>query len=347
MPDIFDQISTKQKTQAKQDVWSQAMPENYGDVTQLSPEQRRQGAASMVELGSLAAALPAASVGIGALTLGGGKALAEKIKGKSTKEAAIQGVEIGGGAYLGGKIIETAFGAIPYGRAVINRLAQAKSSKETGDVIAAIQSVSPKAITKEGLLQQLKKSRMTLSKSLGSELNSATTPANIDTAIGGARLRAQAANSGVKGVLGRFDKEINAAKNIAGITGTDATPRQLFDFQQAIEGAYRRPPTGPISALSNDILKDAYAGTGQALRTVTNPKVGDLLQQITNIHAAESSVTRYPFSRATASAITAGANPNLARVVTPAVGYVGYKTGERVIGGAQRGLFPSSTDIRP
>lgn len=203
----------------------------------------------------------------------------------------------------------------------LKQLAVAKSSKQVGDVIAAMEEQSPAALSKGGFIKKLADTNEQLSSQLGRELNSAQGQVNIDNVLQPVRSEAAVADLHVKGVAKQVEDTIQAAKFKAGITGNTANAQQLADFNnylRDVKKVYTAAPSANVTATTQPILMKADSNVRMSIRALA-PKAADIYDQMTDVHAAMSAVKDYSPGIIRSAGITAATHPKTMAAVSPLV----------------------------
>ena len=323
----------------------------------LAPKIVRGAASSLPVVGGVAggiAGAPAAGVGapIGA---GAGAALGEvgreqinesvfgdkRMTGKeSAKDIALAGgtaaaLEGAGGAAIG------------LGRRVIGRIGLARSAKEAGDIIEGLVREHPVGFTPKSMMASLQRAYNEASSGLGRVFRGSPATSSVDDALQNSYQASRSANASVRGVSGRFDRIISAARLNAGITrggahGYQATAEEMFNFQkQLAREAYTGNP-GPVSEVLKKLLRVAYEDVGKTLRQVS-PEADPALTRLTNIHAAQGALKRYGASKMESTMATAALHPRTTAAISPAVtaaGVAGYGKAKDMFGNMVRTTVP-------
>ena len=313
----------------------QQTPSSIGAQMQTSklPTAIRGTAAALPAVGGTAGAMlgaPAGGVGaVGGAALGaaGGEAAGQLLtratlgEGPATSKEAAKDIGIAGGTAAAlevpGALLQGS------GRIVLNRLAAAKDAKQVGDVLDAVDKVKPYGLTRRGIVKDLDYASKSLSKQYGEVVSQSKAAIDVDKELTPVLQQAQDADQALKGVSKRVENEIKAAKLHAGIKGNTATAEQLADFRNYIQRrAFKVTQTSPIGASAQDILKNAYSLTGQTIRREV-PEAAPILDQMTDIHAANDAVKNYmkgqKYAVGKSAAISAATHPRTTALASPLI----------------------------
>lgn len=313
----------------------QQTPESIGAQmkTSAAPSIVRGTAQALPVIGGTAGALigapagGAGAVGGAALGASGGEAAGQLLtratlgEGPATSKEAAKDIGIAGataaalevpGALLQGS-----------GRIVLNRLAAAKDARQVGDVLDAVDKVRPYGLTRRGIVKDLDYASKSLSKQFGEAVSNSKAAIKLDSELAPAMQQAATADQSLKGISKRVESEFKAAKLHAGIKGDTATAEQLADFRNYIQRrAFKVTQTSPVGASAQEILKNAYSLTGQTLRREV-PEAAPILDQMTDIHAANDAVKNYmkgqKYAVGKAAAISAATHPRTTALASPLI----------------------------
>ena len=276
--------------------------------------QESKGAARgmLPEIGStigMAGGLPGTALGAAV-----GKAMQPVMEGGKPD---ITGAAITGGAtYVGGKALETALGAIPTGKFILNKIVNAKDARQVGDAMEAFMEAKPAGITSKMLMRDLDEAHTAASKLYGQALRNITQPVNVDALMNPINAEAAVRDAKVPGVEARVEKLIEAAKMKAGITGPTATAEELANFKNVVRKVAYRKTDDPIALATNDVMKMADHAAGAHIRAMS-PEAAEALDSMSNMHAARSALKNYKPGKAASIAVSAALHPNAARIIAP------------------------------
>jgi len=281
--------------------FSKQVTESKGKAKEMLPEVGST-------LGSVAG-LPGMALGAAA-----GKAMQPVLEGG--KPDIVGGVEAGAVTYAGGKVLETALGAIPLGKYILNKVVGAKDAAQVGNAMEAFMDAKPAGMTRQMLMRDLEASHKLASKAYSEALRAVPNPVNVDTLMSPVKAEALARDLKVPGVNARVDKLIEAAKMKAGIQGPTATVEELAQLKNVLRKVAYRGTDDPIALATNDVIKMADHAAGAHIRAMS-PEAAEALDGMSNIHAAKSALKNYKPGKAASIAISAHLHPAAARIIAP------------------------------
>jgi hypothetical protein len=278
------------------------------------------------EIGStigMVGGLPGSAVGAGI-----GKAMQPVMDGG--KPDVLGGAATGLVTYAGGKALETAMGAIPLGKYILNKVVAAKDAKQIGDAMETFMEAKPAGMTRQMLMRDLNAAHKAASEAYGDALRSVQVPVNIDNLMSPIRAEALAREAKVPGVASRVEKLLEAAKMKAGITGPTASVGELAQLKNVLRKVAYRATDDPIALATNDVIKMADHTAGAHIRGLS-PEAGEALDAMTNIHAARSGLKNYKPGKVASIAISAALHPTAARIIAPAAATALGVGGEKLL----------------
>jgi hypothetical protein len=213
-------------------------------------------------------------------------------------------------------LLETALGAIPTGKYILNKIVNAKDAKQVGSAMEAFMEAKPAGMSRAALMRDLDAGHKTASQIYSNAVRSSTTPVDVDALLSPIRAEAVARDAKVPGVEARVDKLIEAAKLKAKINGPTATMEQLANLKNTLRKVAFRSTDDPIALATNDVMKMADHAAGAHIRA-TVPDAAEALNSMSNMHAARSALKAYKPGKAASIAVSAALHPNAARLVAP------------------------------
>lgn len=271
---------------------------------------------------------PPGSVVGGGIGAAGGEAARQLIdkaafgaqEGPQTSGEAAKNIGITGGVGAALEIPGALAGTM--GRIWLKRLANAADEGQVGDVLAAMKREAPGGVSKDGLIDSLEKARTTASSKLTPMFSRSTTQHDVDALLNPIRQQAQSydiqfARQGARGMTSKarvsnaLNDIVEAAKIDAGIRpGMPATTQQLADFQRAIQDkAFKTAKLDPsVGGVVKGLVRDAYRQIGGDI-TKAAPASKAIMNQLTDIHAAQSALKNYSPGMTKSIALSAAVHP--------------------------------------
>jgi len=332
--------------------------------TSAEPAAARAGAEALPIVGGIGGAMAAAPFPGGAVVggmagAGGGEMLKQAILNRSFDEGpspfSAEGLKkTGTTAAIAGVAELPAVFLSGGGRMVLNRLANAKSGKEVGDAIAAIESLGAKNITSKGLLSSLDATSNKIGNNLGAELANTKGYVDINILASPYKAASRAEDAAIAAEVGKksaavtdaVNRSIALAKSEAGITGQNATAQQLEKFRKIIANkAFSAKVDYPtVSNSVQRILQDLSSDSSSAIKMLArqaNPgsKVGAMYEQLSDIYAAKNAIGKYRPGKMELAAVAAATNPKTTAGLIPIAEAAAYFGGRPAINQAKK-LIP-------
>ena len=210
------------------------------------------------------------------------------------------------------------------GNRAMSNIAGAVPRGEVGDATNALRNTT--GISQKGLQVGLRKDTESTSNELASALQSSNGQSRVSQVLQPARKLAIDANQQLPGVLKRFDREVTAAKINAGITGKTASADDLVNLQHELAAFKPLEPT-PVTKVMKDPLRQAYTDIGSMVRSMA-PDADQPLSKLTDIHAAQSGLNKYPVSNTQAFGMAAARNPRTTAIISPVASAAAVGGGE-------------------